>query len=304
MNTLRGHRLRVPGLVLCLVAAITGCTKDPDPLDLQAAVDAEVAAIKGGGSYVQPTTEQLATVEQAMMTLCRDGNRAEKLLEPLGYAVTAFKDEAFGGGALHLIREDVEAGVGRRGWGLYVIDCDADTAPVVEVPHPVSDKGTEQLGLDLFAQADAGAFLLAGSKRGPDGAPSDVAHAPASMFSTVHGGLLTRSRQIVQMHGFATVNHEDLPQQAVVSSGSTDLKHGDLSRAVSDALSAAGVSVCLFSAGKTCSGLGATKNVQGKSTRDAGAWFVHVELDEDTRALRKDVAVGAVVDALANQRGR
>lgn len=302
MTNIPGYRLGVPAVVLCLVTAMAGCTEDPDPLDLRAAVDAEVAAIKADGPYLQPTAEQLATVEQAVTALCRDSKRAKDLLKPLGYSVTAFKDDAFGGGTLHLIRE--EAGAGRRGWGLYVIDCDAAAAPVVEVPHPISDKGTEQLGLDLFARADAGAFLLAGSKRGPDGAPSDVAHSPASVFSTVHNGLLAAARQMVQIHGFAAASHKDLPQQAVVSSGSTDSKPVDLAQGVADALSAAGVSVCLFSASNKCSDLGATRNVQGKSARDGRAWFVHVELNEDTRAKRGDVVVDAIDDALVMQRGQ
>src|SRR5215213_6083791 len=243
----------MPATLACMAVAIAACNPPPDPLDLQAAVNAEVDAIAGGGRYVEPTAEELATVRQAMAALCSDSGRANALLEPLGYAATAFTDDALGGGTLHLVREDADPAAGRRGWGLYVIDCDAPAAPVIEVPHPVSDTGTEQLGLQLFARADAGALLIAGSKRGPDGAPSDVAHAAASVFSTIHLGLLTEDRQVVQLHGFAAAEHVDLTQQAVVSSGSTDPEHGSLAQAVSGTLRAAGVGVCLFTASDPCS---------------------------------------------------
>jgi hypothetical protein len=239
-----------------------------------------------------------------MAALCLDRKRAEELLKPLGYSVTQIIDDTSGGGALQLVREDAESGAGRRGWGLYVINCHATAAPVVEVPHPVSDEGTERLGWDLFARADAGALLVAGSKRDANGTSSDVAHAPASVFSTVHQALLKRGREVVQIHGFAAEEHSDLSQQAVISSGSTDPHYADLSLRVGNALSAAGVSVCLFAAGNSCSDLGATTNVQGMSARGAGAWFVHVELNEDAREVRSDVVVDALTRALGTQATR
>ena len=48
--------LRVLWVMVCLAVAVTGCGDDSESLDLQAAVDAEVAAIEGGGRYVEPTT--------------------------------------------------------------------------------------------------------------------------------------------------------------------------------------------------------------------------------------------------------
>jgi hypothetical protein len=187
----------------------------------------------------------------------------------------------------------------RHGWGWYLIDCASSDGPIVEVPHPISDRGSEHLGFDIFERAHAGALLVAGSKRDADGAASDVAHAPTSVFSTVHEALLKPARPVVQVHGFAVENHTDLDQQSVVSSGSLDPGTARLADRVTEALRAAGVSVCEFGAHHRCSDLGATRNVQGMSAKDAGSQFVHLEFNEELRAGDDDVIVAALADALS-----
>lgn len=296
-NNRAGRPRRAPMLILLVAAALSGCSDPPaEPHTVNAAFDAEMRQT-GGSPYVVPSGDELSTVQQAMGTLCRDQKTAAQLLAPLGYAITQYHDEALGGRTVQVVHEAAE-GPRRHGWGWYLINCASPEAPVIEVPHPVSDEGTARLGFDIFARGHAGALLVAGSTRGPDGAPSDVAHAPSSVFLTVHEQLATEGREVLQVHGFAKENHDDLSDQAVVSPGSVDPAVAGFARKISDALRAAGVSVCEFGADDSCSDLGATENVEGMASRAAGAQFAHLELDEFLRGS-PDVVVRAVDEALA-----
>lgn len=282
--------------LLVVVSALGGCSQGAsDPL--RAAFDTEMAHVSDS-HYDPPSGDELAAFQRALVMLCRDGKAAARVLAPLHYTITRYREAAPGHRPLRLVHEETD-GSDRRGWGWYLVACGSPDAPVIEVPHPVSDRGTARLGFDLFAKARAGALLVAGSKRDAEGADSDVAHAPTSVFLAVHQQLATPGRAVLQVHGFARDNHEDLSSQAVVSSGSLDPRDSDLARKVAEALRTAGLSVCEFGADNSCSDLGATENVEGMYARKVGARFVHLELDEDVRAGSDDDFVKAVAASLA-----
>jgi len=52
-----------------------------------------------------------------------------------------------------------------RGWGLYVIDSEARSRLLVEVPAPLDERGTFEAGTRLFFGTQAGALSIAGSRR-------------------------------------------------------------------------------------------------------------------------------------------
>jgi hypothetical protein len=113
-------------------------------------------------------------------------------------------------------------------------------------------------------------------------------------FHAVHVALRSRGlTTVVQPHGFEAEQH-DAALQAIVSSGTSTASTP--ARRVHMRLIGANFKSCLYrSAG--CQELGATQNVQGDDTRNAGGDFVHVEL---ARPLRTDaVARGRAPQAIA-----
>lgn len=84
----------------------------------------------------------------------------------------------------------------------------------------------------------------------------------------------------LQPHGYADTT---VPSELVISSGSAP--PSALASAVAGDLNVAGFTACLFD-GLKCSELGATTNVQGRTTRAIGADFLHMEM---ARRLRDDL---------------
>jgi len=82
-----------------------------------------------------------------------------------------------------------------------------------------------------------------------------------------------------------------------VSSGAAP--PGAVARSVVGSLTKAGFRVCLYD-GINCSDLGGTTNVQGISTRAAGAEFLHIEMTIAVRSspVRRDAVAQAVSQAV------
>ena len=181
-----------------------------------------------------------------------------------------------------------EAGT-ERSWGAVVLEGTVPPRQVVAVPHPVADRLTAWLGLELFRAAPGSALLMAGTHRRASGGAADVAHRTDSMFHEFAGVLAAHAPVEVQPHGFAA---ETLPEfDAVVSPGAA--AYDDAHTALRDALLAR-----RFRVRPEWTGLldGAT-NVQGRAAAARGTAFLHLEL---APALRTDPAArAAVVDAVA-----
>jgi hypothetical protein len=76
----------------------------------------------------------------------------------------------------------------RRGWGTYVFSLDGPAAgPVIEVPAPLDEWATLEVGVTLFRELPGRALALAGSGRSTNwDASSDVLRNPRSLFQTFH----------------------------------------------------------------------------------------------------------------------
>lgn len=259
--------------------------------------EVEAAAPRGSGDYRPPTREQAARLAAAVGALSRGDTGAAEGVEPLGYEV---RELEHGGRRLLAL---VEGTSKRRHWGAFVLDPDTASEVVVEVPHPISDLATPQVGLELFARTRARALLLAGAHRGAGEQDSaDVAHRTDSAFEAVHRVLLRDDSVVVQLHGFDDGRRDDPAD--VVLSGGTDDPPGRL-RDVRNALTDQDFEVCLFRGGPRCRDLAARTNVQGRSAREVGALFVHVEAAPALRRQREPRArlVEALAVSLARDRG-
>ena len=286
--------LALAALVVAAPAAHAG--KKPAPVttvktasgDLQTYVDEFVAGIPGrdSGGYDAPTSTERQTFMSAVESvLSQNLQQAATTLDPLRYDVVRYTDTATGREAV-LLRERKVDGKYPNAWGLYAFANNA-SGLIVEVPHPVADVNTEDVGVQAFRAADARAVLLAGAHRyanGADPAPADMAHNTDSVFDAVHRRLLASGVRVLQPHGFGEHTRSLVGHDVVVSDGSSETS--SVVVAVASALTGEGFSTCLYD-GALCWQLGATTNVQGTSTRAAGAHFAHVE---SYTAIRTDSA--------------
>ncbi|MFJ4340068.1 hypothetical protein [Streptomyces sp. NPDC088915] len=207
---------------------------------------------------------------------------AGKHFSGIGFRVTTLTDAASG----RRYHEVAARGPGAEArWGRLYVSADAAVRWSVQVPHPVSDRGTETLGARLLESAPGGALVVAGAHRtsGEEGA-ADVAHRTDSAFHVVITELQKRGVPGVQIHGFAKAS--DRPYDAILSTGAARTAPADAGRL------AALMEDRRF---RVCKGwsdrcpLEGTTNVQGRTAKHLDATFLHVEL---APALRSDDAKG------------
>ena len=205
---------------------------------------------------------------------------ASDLATPLSYTVQRFTDTVTGRSLVVLGERQNEDGSWPHAWGLYVHSPGSRSPLIVEVAHPLDDVDTQIIGVELFRLADASDLFVAGASRNAEAdGSSDMTHASGSVFDSIHRSALHTGETVVQPHGFEERKHDDYGD-IVVTSGSFPPQ--PLSLSLAEELRARGYGVCLYD-GDHCKALGATTNIQGVSTRAAGAQFLHVELSEDIR---------------------
>jgi hypothetical protein len=238
-------------------------------------------------------TEALAAAQSARLAQARD------LLAPLSYTVVPVRDTATHDRLL-VVRERQRAdGSWPHGWGLYVLRTHPSSRLDVQVPHPLFDVNTPELGVSAFRRARAESLFVAGTHRyaNADGT-SDVAHSAQSIFQQATRAVVGPGALVLQFHGFG---EDSFPHygEVVVSDGQEPPSAQSL--AVTDALRAAGFTACLYD-GTGCAGLAATTNVQGRWTRTTGAGFLHIELVRHLRddPRRRHLLARLVADTLAD----
>jgi hypothetical protein len=260
--------------------------------DLGRFVDRFVAALNKRRVYVKPTPRQAKLLSETYRAM-RAGklSRAAILARGLGYEVVRFRDRATHRTFLMLL----ERRKPRRGWGLYIHAPRSRSKLIVEVPHPHSDIKSEKVGVGVFRRANAADLFVAGShRRAAADKSSDAAHNESGPFEAVHRGALKPGAVVLQPHGFDEGERSARYGEIVVSSGEEPTS---LATSVAEKLKASGFPTCLYGPGH-CEGLGATTNVEGASTRAAGALFIHVELA--LRLRERNSLRARIVSTLAN----
>lgn len=243
-------------------------------------------------TFVPPTREQ--------------GMRVEQLVRDL-------RDAAVSGEPLDEVREDAEAlrlevveldhhlllqDPTDRGWGKMLFRCGAPTGLVVEVPHPLSDYRTPELGLRMFEESGADVYLLSGTNRFNRAEPSleqpgkrlsDGAHSGATFFHSAHCGVVGSHDRVLQVHGF---NSEPGDPSVVISDGLDDGRDPAELTALTGELAEHHVS-CQVADFHSPLGhrLGARTNLQGQQ-RDCR--FLHMEVGEEARLNLQPELVQAV----------
>ncbi len=254
-------------------------------------------------SYVPPTYEEQADFgELTSVIIENDLARAVELATKNTYQLNYYVDRGDNYAVSYLLREQRPI---QKGWGLYAFRLDSKSNVIVEAPHPLYDKKTPNIALDIYRALDARALLIAGAQRNANSDGSaDVAHASESIFQSVH---LAASQTIqtaagdviiLQIHGFHASKHEGYPQ-VVFGLGEKPLpEEVALAQKITSALSERGISsgVCT-GVESNLMDLCAKTNIQGLTTK-AGT-FIHIELDEKIRQ-NDEAFIAALVDVFGN----
>lgn len=288
--------------LLLLFLTLTGCQADPERkseetvpasrelVDLRSRVLSYTEAFNRDDPYTPPDSDQRDRLARGIGRLLdRDAREAGEILAPIGLRVTRLTDTSTGR------RYDEVAASGKgasTGWGRLYLNADSTVRWNAQVPHPVSDRKTEALGVRLLEDNPGGALVLAGAHRRAGDGNADVAHREDSAFHLIVVELQKRGVPGIQLHGFAesSVDRYD----AVLSSGAAQSAPGEAS-ALADRLETDGLRVCRgWSARCPLEG---TTNVQGRAAQQHHATFLHLELAPDGRGDGPDAA--QVVAALS-----
>ena len=253
--------------------------------------------------YLPPTVEEQSDFAELVSALNRgDLTRAADLATRNAYTLNYYVDRGDNYAMSYLLREQKPI---QKGWGLYAFRLDSTSNIVIEAPHPLYDKRTPTVALDMYRALDARALLIAGAQRNANRDKSaDVAHAPESIFQSVHLALSHEMQAssedviILQIHGFHSSKHEGYPE-VVFGLGENPLpKEVAIAQKIKDALSKQGISAGLcVGIGSELEDLCAKTNVQSAVTKEGA--FIHIELDEKIRK-NDDAFVNALVQVFSN----
>lgn len=212
-----------------------------------------------------------------------------------------------------VLREDLSRGQPSRGWGSYIINRDSQVDAIVEVPHPVADAQTPEIGAMVFEQANAKGFLLAGAHR----LKADVPDLVDSVFHQVHAAWIGPAAQVAawQIHGFSSSKHS-FPDDADVIASTGDGVIAPEVENLDAMFENQGLRSYVFNnrpakspvnerlngdvPGVTFTSLAATTNEQGRYSRRLGGSFVHVELESQMRldAAQRERAAAIIAAAM------
>ncbi|TQV91617.1 secreted protein [Cordyceps javanica] len=260
-----------------------------------------------------------------------DLDSARAIAALYAYAIIEYRDIGQSRNRDYLIlREDVnESGVCKRNWGMYIFakigprGTSYGTPLSIQVPHPLFDMNTPNLGIRTFIETNADSFFIAGihrysaessktSSTWANASSSDMAHNEHSLFLQLAEdstrpaafnrlpGL--RATTVIQIHGFGNSDMEDgkwtynpkrTYPQIILSNGDESLQGKRV--AILDRLSqefwkraSTGndqrMTTGVFN-GWEFSDLGATGNIVGRRirARGDGSTFIHIETDPSIR---------------------
>ncbi|MFJ5721355.1 hypothetical protein [Streptomyces sp. NPDC093149] len=244
--------------------------------------------------YQRPLPAQRRTVAEAV-GLFLDGHRAEagRRLAEVDFGIRTFTDTGTGRRFAEIADRAAEV---RRGWGRVYVDLSTPARWSVQVPHPVADTRSEQLGIGVLRARTGGVLVLAGAHRNAGkGDRADVAHRSDSVFDVVCDELVRHRLPGLQVHGFADSTEPDY--DVIASTGKGD-QGRTTARRTATALRREGFAVCRAWA-RRCA-LEGRSNEQGRRAAADGVPFLHMEFSRSVRddEERMRQAAGALATML------
>ncbi|MGW0767335.1 hypothetical protein [Streptomyces sp. NPDC002676] len=209
-----------------------------------------------------------------------DGRRkqAEQLLSQRDFTVRTIVDRVSGHRYTE-VADRTDDAVSPRGWGRVYMDLEHRPRWSVQVPHPIFDEGTEQLGVRVLRDSPGGVLVIAGAHRKAGvGNAADVAHRQDTVFHAICAELIRRRMPGIQLHGFAFSAAPEYDMVASTGVGSAGRADG---RRLADDLRDHGFRVCRAWV-RSCP-LEGKENMQGRAADAADVPFLHVEFANEVR---------------------
>lgn len=241
----------------------------------------------GSNEYQLPTQQEIDDFG-LVFEYMKNGeySQVQPVLDQYGYQFYRFHHTAENPDTFYLIYEVPPI---TRGWGMYVIREDYDRNVHVQVPHPLFDTYTPQVGARSFLRHNMRFYSIAGAHRfanGPIGTNpvSDVARDHPSIFQRAHE--VWSDTEALQLHGFNDSNpiYDDYPD-VVISNGTTSPQ--PVLYTLADLLHQRNISAGVYDEEtmNDLSLLAATQNPQGQWSAQNERTFVHYEMARYLREL-------------------
>ncbi|MFI5676937.1 hypothetical protein [Streptomyces cellulosae] len=224
-------------------------------------------------------SERLAVAHAVGLVLDGHPGRAASALSGIDFQLRTITDSTTGRRYAEL-SDRTEQNPAPRGWGRVYIDLSRPVRWSVQVPHPVADTDTEQLGARVLLGSPGGVLVLAGAhRRAGVGDTADMAHRRDSVFDAVCDELAARGLPGIQLHGFAD---DSAPGYDVIASTGTGQSGRTDGRRLADALRMRNFEVCRAWA-RSCAALEGHENVQGRKAATEHVPFLHIEFAHSVR---------------------
>jgi hypothetical protein len=279
-------------------ASIAAALVPPAGNDLSAVLTSFLAPFNSSMPYREPTSGEKANGVAGIQRLAISGADASGLLVPLGFTISSGIDSVT---KRPYILATNEFGTDRS-WGLYLADLSAPIRLIVEVPHPVSEQYTDQMGLQHWQAVPGVLLILPGAHKDATSGLADVSLHTGSLFHGVAASFADMKLPQIQYHGYADATAPTLTH--VVSAGTGIV--GSAIRRVSLELASAGFTVGNgWDSSGSGSGLTATTNVQGIDAASKNTTWIHVTANQtnrtsvDTRKLTTQAVIAAQTEGLA-----
>ncbi|MEU9791618.1 hypothetical protein AB0E27_13495 [Streptomyces sparsogenes] len=271
--------------------------------DLERQITDYTARFGADTGYLPPGRADREAVAHAVGLLL-DGRRAQAAarLAALDFDLRTITDSATGRRYAE-IADRTDTGPAPRGWGRVYLDLSAPVRWSVQVPHPVADARTEQLGVGVLRGTPGGALVIAGAHRDAGtGDAADVAHRRDTVFAAVCAELAGRGLPGLQIHGFADDSAPD--HDVIASTGRATHESRAAARALAAALRTRDFTVCRAWV-RSCPLEGHT-NEQGRTAAARDSTFLHVEFANAVRTDHRAAgrAVAAMNEVTARWEGR
>jgi hypothetical protein len=246
--------------------------------------------------YMVPTDqEQVAFASLVSALAMEDLTSSAQLASENYYTLNYYMDRGDENAISYILREKRPI---QKGWGLYVFRVDSTSNIIVEAPHPLYDRRTPSVALDIYRALDARALLIAGAHRNANSDGSaDMTHVTESIFQSVHVALSQVTQAvsgdviILQIHGFHTSKHEGYPQVVFGFGEKIQPTEFAVAQKLKDALLEQEIIAGLCT-GDVWRDLCGTTNAQATIT--SRVVFMHIELDESIRK-NADALISALV---------
>jgi hypothetical protein len=246
---------------------------------------------QGTNAFVIPSDQEISACKKVFLDLqSKNYSNIQTDVAQFGYSFYKFVDQASTDTLLILVENQPV----QRGWGTLIFNPWSDNSMMIEIPHPIWDTNTWEVGIRAFIALNAQWFMMAGTHRYANAdSSSDMAHVTQSIFHTVHINIATD--RAMQIHGFSKSSYAGYPD--VVMSNGTKYPPAEIFT-MQTSYQRKGFSVGVYSLATSSSlgKLGATTNAQGQWSNRNGKIFIHIEHDYPLR--NEPVKIAQVVQAI------